>query len=348
MKKKLILLSMSAGFIAQNAQACTGLIMKSKDNGVVYGRTMEFNTDLKSNLIIIPENKEMSTISAFGEGLKYKTKYAVIGMNGLGLNIVADGVNEKGMAGGLFFFPGEAKYQTYNKSDSKSSMSSTDILTYLLTNYADTDEVKKAIGNLKVNDTKLAAFGNMTVPLHYSLTDAKGKSIVIEYTATGLHVYDNNIHVVTNSPSFPWHLENINNYANLAPIEKADHNAFGDYPIEYKGMGITSNGLPGSYSSPSRFVRVAFYVNNSPVYDTVDETMKQGRRILNNFDIPDNASSVVENNVRVSEVTEWTSMVDLKNKTYTVRMRDSEKVLKFTLDDKMIHASDISIVKIDR
>ena len=47
--------------------------------------------------------------------------------------------------------------------------------------------------------------------------DASGNSIVIEYTAGKLHIYDNPIASTTNAPVFPWHLENVRNYVGLTP-----------------------------------------------------------------------------------------------------------------------------------
>ena len=41
--------------------------------------------------------------------------------------------------------------------------------------------------------------------------------MVIEKTADGLHILDNPVGVLTNSPDFPWHLTNLRNYLNLSP-----------------------------------------------------------------------------------------------------------------------------------
>ena len=44
------------------------------------------------------------------------------------------------------------------------------------------------------------------------VADTKGKSIVIGKTKEGLKVYNNPIGVLTNSPTFDWHLTNLNEY----------------------------------------------------------------------------------------------------------------------------------------
>ena len=40
-------------------------------------------------------------------------------------------------------------------------------------------------------------------PLHWLMADKTGESIVVESTLSGLHVYDNPVHVLTNNPEFP-------------------------------------------------------------------------------------------------------------------------------------------------
>jgi choloylglycine hydrolase len=45
-------------------------------------------------------------------------------------------------------------------------------------------------------------------------------------------------------------------------------------------------GLPGDFTSPSRFVRAAFFQTTAPVLDTGFDTVVQAFHILDNFDIP--------------------------------------------------------------
>ena len=44
------------------------------------------------------------------DGLKWKAKYASVGANGVGLPVIIDGLNEAGLAAGLFYFPTTAGY----------------------------------------------------------------------------------------------------------------------------------------------------------------------------------------------------------------------------------------------
>jgi len=79
------------------------------------------------------------------------------------------------------------------------------------------EEVKKAIENNEVVivPTVLDGWGATAPPFHYVVYDKSGKSIAIEPIGGKLVVFDNPIGVMTNSPSFDWHMTNLRNYTNL-------------------------------------------------------------------------------------------------------------------------------------
>ena len=136
------------------ALACTSMLLPAKDGGFVYGRTLEFGLDLKSQLIVIPRNITFTGTGPQGVvgqgGMTWKSKYAATGANALGLPVVLDGFNEKGLAGGLFNFPGYADFQVVPPGKEKQSLASFELLTYILTNFATVDEVKAGVPKIFV------------------------------------------------------------------------------------------------------------------------------------------------------------------------------------------------------
>ena len=48
-------------------------------------------------------------------------------------------------------------------------------------------------------------------------------------------------------------------------------------------------GIPGDFTPPSRFVRAAYYVSNTPKTMERNAAILQGFRILAQFDIPEGA-----------------------------------------------------------
>src|SRR5208282_2216741 len=93
---------------------------------------------------------------------------------------------------------------------------------------------------------------------HYVVYDASGKSIVVEYTGGKLHVYDDPLGVITNSPAFDWQMTNLSNYVNFS-MTNVPPVKLGPVTLEPFGQGSGMLGLPGDFTPPSRFVRaVAF------------------------------------------------------------------------------------------
>ena len=105
------------------AHACTGIRLTAADGTVVHARTLEFGTDLQSNILMIPRGFARTGTTPDGkEGLKWKAKYASVGANGAGLPVLFDGLNEKGLAAGLFYFPTSAGYMPYTAADAPNTM----------------------------------------------------------------------------------------------------------------------------------------------------------------------------------------------------------------------------------
>ena len=87
---------------ARPAEACTGIRLIAVDGTVVYARTLEFGIDLHSEIMMVPRGYARTGTTPDGTpGLKWTAKYASVGMNGVGLPVLFDGLNEKGLAAGL-------------------------------------------------------------------------------------------------------------------------------------------------------------------------------------------------------------------------------------------------------
>src|SRR5271154_6324114 len=103
---------------APPAQACTGIELIAVDGTVVHARTLEFGIDLKSNIIMVPRGYSRTATTPDGNpGKTWTSKYATLGANALGMPVLIDGLNERGLAVGLFYFPTSAKYQPYTLGD---------------------------------------------------------------------------------------------------------------------------------------------------------------------------------------------------------------------------------------
>jgi choloylglycine hydrolase len=70
------------------APACTGITIKPHDGSLIFARTLEFGMDLKSNILIVPRGKAcVGTAPGDRPGLRWKTKYGIVGTNGRNCSI---------------------------------------------------------------------------------------------------------------------------------------------------------------------------------------------------------------------------------------------------------------------
>ena len=335
-----------------SATACTSLIVPTTDGSYVYGRTMEFGIPLKSEMMVSPRNFEFKGVGIDGKpgsGLNWKAKYAVAGLNALGQPIVVDGMNEKGMTGGLLNAPNTAVYQQPTESESKNSIASYQMLTYALSNFANVEEAKKGLAQIFVNSSPEGDYKGI-VQVRMTLHDGQGKSIVVEYLDGKLVITDNPIGVMTNDPAFSWHLSNIGNYVNLSPVESNAITIAGQkFAPPSSGSGL--HGLPGDSLSTSRYIRAVSFVASAPKGDSRQQ-VNNVWHLMDNFDIPPGsirlpASNPYGGGAGGYEITEWTTVGDAKNLMYYVRTYENPSPQSFDLKKADLDAKDLKFIKLN-
>jgi len=297
------------------ASACTSLRVKTADGLVFYARTMEGGELFHSSVSVIPKGTEYQGTLTDGTqaGLAWTTKYGMVGMNTYGLPVISDGMNDAGLAAGNLMFPGYAGYQTFDLAKASSTIAQYEVITWILSNFATVGEVKEAIKNIRVSKGPEALVGKL--PLHYTVHDSKGDSIVIEYVNGELKVYDNPLGVMTNSPPFDWHLTNLRNYANLSAANPKPFTVEG---LKQSGFGQGSGmlGLPGDYTPPSRFVRMVALVHSSLPVTGAEEGLNLAMTIINNIDIPIGSVRDMSGKEPVYDQTQWAVVADLAGKRF--------------------------------
>lgn len=306
--------------------ACTGISLQAADGSVVRGRTMEFGNPLDSDVILIPRGMAFTGTTPDGkaDGLNWTATYAAAGANAMKLPIIVDGLNERGLGGGMFYFPGFAGYQSVSSDDRLRAIAPWELLNWALTQYATVDEVKAALPKIVVGPAKFGPWG-IVPPVHYFLEDASGKSIVIEYVDGAAHVYDDPLGVLTNAPGFDWHLTNLRNYINVSPDAQSPV-TLDNLTLDPLSTGGNLFGLPGDFSSPARFVRAVVYSHLMPQAPTSEEAVTEGFHILDNFDIPRGSVPEPKGSNPPYETTEWTTMSDLTYRTFYIWTNDNRAI----------------------
>lgn len=281
--KLFTILMASLGIASQvPVNACTGITLKSKDGTTIVARTIEWAESVMNNMyVVVPRNQELQSLTPSGmDGVKFKTKYGFVGLSVEQKEFMVEGINEKGLSAGLFYFPNYGKYQSYDASQKDKCLADFQLVSYVLAECSTVDEVKEALKKVRVIN-----IDPRSSTVHWRFTEPSGRQIVLEIVNEVMHFYENPLGVLTNSPGLEWHLMNLNNYINLQPGNAPDH-PFG--PLEMKNFGHGSGllGLPGDFTPPSRFVRAAFFQLTAAQQPDAQRSVIQAFHLLNNFDIP--------------------------------------------------------------
>jgi len=329
-----------------NGQACTGIRMETEEGDYIFARTLEFGAELLSyDLLSVPRNYQYVGQTPSGEpGMAWKTKYAHVGFNPFGMNLVGDGLNEKGLSCGVFFFPGYAEYKEVTEADYPTTISCLDLASWILSTCVNVAEVRKRLPEINVCGVDMPEWGYVP-PLHYIVADETGDAIIIEYTDKGkLNVYDNETNVITNSPAYPWHATNLRNYIGLSANNRPAIK-LGGTEFPQLGQGSGAIGLPGDFTPPSRFIRAAFFASATYKGKNTKEGVEIAFHILNQFDIPKGSIREVKNGKVIADSTQWTSAADLTNRRYYYHTYHDRSIRVIDLNDLDLDAKDIKMIK---
>jgi choloylglycine hydrolase len=311
------------------AQACTGISLKAQDGAAIRGRTLEFGFPMQSNVIVIPTGKEMAgTLPDGGKGLSYTTKYGIVGANALNLQVILDGINDQGLSVGLFYFPNYAKYAEVTPGNASKAIAPHEFGIWVLGNFASVDEVKEGVKNIVVVPTPAPGLGSpqgIVAGAHFFIQDKTGKSIAVEPVDGTLKVHDAPLGIMTNAPTYDWHMTNLKNYLNLT-VKDIDQATIGPVTLEAFGSGTGLYGMPGDFTPPSRLVRAAIYSQFATPNATAQDAVLSAFHILNQFDIPKGSVRNSAIGGTIDEITEWTSVADLKNLRWYFRTFENQSI----------------------
>jgi choloylglycine hydrolase len=328
---------------------CTGITLLSKDGGVVVARTVEWalNDAQHNKILIVPRNKEFKAQTPAGfNGKNWIGKYGFVTLTAYGQPYGPDGLNEEGLYVGVYYLPGFAEYAVYDSNNASKSMSVGDLMQWMLSSFKTVDEVILHLKDVVVVSVENKDFGGAELPFHFKIVDPSGNSRIIEIVNKGeVKIYEPYLGVITNSPTYDWHIINQRNYLNLSTYPNQQKN-FGNYELNPIGGGSGFIGLPGDFTPPSRFVRAAAFTASCRPLDTSLDAVFESFRILDNFNIPLGAQVPVEKlPTDIVSATQVTSSCDLKEKVYYYHTMWNREVRK--IDLKLIDFSEIKEQIID-
>lgn len=303
------------------AYACTDFRVKANDGTVLITRSMEFAEDMKSNLRTSPRGRAFNMTAPDGTpGLAWKAKYGYVFLDGMNVDVAIDGMNEAGLSVEDLYLPSFAQYQTVPTGQNNKALPYIHLADWILSNFKSVEEVRQALPSIYVYAAKTPGMGDMIFPLHFSIFDNSGKGIVVEYVKGKMNIYDH-IGVMTNSPTYDWHIVNLNNYIQLAPLNPPPVIASGII-FAATGQGFGMIGLPGDISPPSRFVKVATLLRVALPAADATSAINLAEHVINNVDIVRGEARQPQSGNYIDDITQWVVFKDLTHRVFYYRTYD--------------------------
>ena len=282
---------------------CTAISFSTKDH--YFGRNLDLEYSYEEQVVVTPRNFELK----FRKKPPVKKHYAMIGMAIVreGYPLYYDAVNEWGLAMAGLNFPGNACY--FSEAEEKDNITPFELIPWILARCKNVEEASQCLEN--INLCKLPFSRELPLsPLHWMIAD-KSRSLTAESVKEGLKIYDNPVGVLTNNPPFEYHLMNLNNYLNVTA--KEPENRFGEKNLQVYSRGMGGIGLPGDFSSASRFVKAAFVKINSQSGTGEEESVSQFFHILGSVAHPRGSVRFRDGN---SEITIYSCCMNLEKGIY--------------------------------
>ncbi len=160
-----------------------------------------------------------------------------------------DAVNESGLSMAALNFPGEAIYH-----EAENGIAPFEMIPFVLSQCKTCREAVELLSTVTVSPINYSPALPHT-PLHWLIADKRG-AVAVEPLSDGLHITADPVGVLTNSPPLSYHLTRLAEYTAVTAAPPPPD--FGGYKVTLYSRGMGGLGLPGDYSSASRFVKAAF------------------------------------------------------------------------------------------
>lgn len=296
--------------------ACTAVDIVAADKSVIAGRTMEWAFDMQWTLVSLPKGTPVTMSAPPGLNLPATTvpsKYSVVGVSAAVIpgGALLEGQNSQGLGMSGNFLPGFTQYQAVTARD-KRYVSILAFGAWALGNLASVAEVRATLPTIKVWTDPSLPSGPTPPTLHFVFIDRSGAGVVVEYVGGELRLHDNVAHVLTNAPTYDWHLLNVRNYLNLTTVGVTSVQ-LRETSVTALGQGGGIIGIPGDYTPPARFVRAAFMRHHVPQPANATDAAQTIAHVLNTVDIPIGIAQSRDDGRLVSDYTQWVAIKDLTN-----------------------------------
>ena len=302
---------------------CTVFAFSCKNT--FFGRNMDIEYRFGECITITPRKYRFQTKRS-GE---FFTKYAMIGMASVvsDFPLYAEAVNEKGVFIAGLNFPSNAVYLS-SVSGKKNAITPFELIPYLLGACADLKDVEEMLADMEIIDVPFSE--NLpNAPLHWFIGDSSD-CLTLECTAEGMKLYKNPYGVLTNNPPFPFHCENIRQFMNLSSCPP-ENNLSKNLKITPFAAGMGAMGLPGDFSSASRFVKTFFCKENSKCSEDIYSAVSQVFHILDSVAM---VKGTVITDEGKDDLTLYSCCVDADQGVYYYKSYTNNQITKISMTEE--------------
>ncbi len=267
---------------------CTRLVYKGDGGRVITARTMDWKSELPTNLWVFPRGLERD--GAGGErSITWTSRYGSVIASGYDI-ATTDGMNEAGLVANVLWLV-ESSYPSID--DGRPVLALSAWPQYALDNFATVAEAVEEFAKEEfVVVTDAMPDQDRLATVHLSLSDATGDSAIFEYIDGRLVIHHSpDYQVMTNSPVFEEQL------------------AIAKYWEEIGGTVM----LPGTNRAADRFARARFYVNAIPQVEDQYTAVAGVFSVIRNVSVPYGITTPDQPNI---SSTIWRTVSDQKGLVY--------------------------------
>ena len=293
---------------------CTAISFTTKDH--YFGRNLDLEYSYIETVTITPRNYPL----LFRKKESLNTHYAMIGIAYVhnGYPLYYDATNEMGLSIAGLNFPENADYKP--EMPEKDNITPFEFIPWILGQCSTVKDTKVLLDKINLLEEH---YNNKLPlsPLHWMISDRES-SITVESVKDGLKIYENPVGVLTYNPTFDMQLFHLNNYMNLSP--QKPENRFSDkVKLTRYSNGMGALGMPGDWSSQSRFVKTAFTKLNSVCGDSEPESVSQFFHILGSVE---HQRGCVDMGNNLYEITLYSSCCNTDKGIYYYRTYENSQI----------------------
>ena len=318
------------GTLNKKGYMCTAV--KINGNRNLFGRTLDVEASYGEKIIISKREYDFK----FSIKKDCGFHYAILGMGCVadGYPLYFDAINEKGLAVAALSFIGNAVYG--EKEEGRYNVASFEFIPWILSNCQSIAEAKELISGTNITSDSFSPDMPPTA-LHFIVADKEG-SITIESVKDGIRVYENPLGVLTNNPTFDYHLANAAAYMYL-DSRQSKNTIAPDVKLEHTSRGMGAFGMPGDYSSQSRFVRALFVKNH---IDSIEDDGEVSRffHAMDSVKVP---YGCVFNEKGEKTYSVYTSCMDMERIVYYFTTYESRRIRAVSLFEHGVVGSGILV-----